>query len=921
MSVLLPKTDFPMKGNLNVAEPERLEFWQKNKIYEKMIARNKGEKKFVMPDGPPYANGSIHVGHVLNKVLKDIVIKYQNMAGKEAAFIPGWDCHGLPIELNVTKKLGIAKKNAETKGEEAKVLTDPEFRDLCRKEAMIWVDLQRTQFKRLGILADWENPYLTLNSAYEADEVRVLADIHDNGVFYRGKKPVYWCPALQTAYAAAEVEYKNVKSPSIFVKFDWPSGSEKWLPNNKDTVSFVIWTTTPWTLPANVAISLNPNFTYGFYQAKDGVYIIAEQLLESFQKTTGTELKLLKTALGKELELQKAKHPFIDRDSVIVLGEHVTAEAGTGCVHTAPGHGLDDYIVGLQYNLPILSPVDGAGRYSDEFPEMKGMKIWDANPLIIEKLKNSNHLVFVGEIEHSYPHNPRSKVPSIFRATPQWFIRIDDENFSVRKKALELVEGKIQFYPNWGKARLNSMIEHSPDWCVSRQRLWGVPVPVYYCEKCEEPLINSKVMRKLADKMEQSKQGIEAYHSTAPSEITDGHACEKCGNKNFKTGKDILDVWFDSGVCHTAVQKRHPSMTFPADLYLEGSDQHRGWFQTSLISSVAAYKETPFKSLVTHGFVMDAQGYKMSKSQGNVVDPEQIIKESGAEILRLWVAFEDYGQDLTIGKNMIGQLAETYRKFRNTIRFILGNLSDFDPAKDAVATEKLLPVDRWALSELQNLIVKCTAAYESYEFHKVYHALNQYFAVEMSALYLDFLKDRLYTRKADSHMRRSAQTVLYQIVKTFTGLMAPISPFLAEETYQYTPGKDQESIFITQFPKAEEALFHKELETDFRRLVEIRRDVTKILEVMRKNKQIGASLEAEVHITAEGKDYDLLKKYEATLKEIFIVSYVFIEKGAFKVEAKQSRGQKCTRCWNYDENLISNSNFPEHCPKCIEALT
>lgn len=913
-----------MKGNLSVAEPQRLEFWQQNKIYEKMVARNKGKTKFVMPDGPPYANGSIHVGHVLNKVLKDIVIKYRNMAGYEAAFIPGWDCHGLPIELNVTKKLGIAKKNAESKGEEAKVLTDSEFRDLCRKEAMTWVELQKTQFKRLGVMADWENPYLTLSPAYEADEVRVLANIFENGVFYRGKKPVYWCPVLQTAYAAAEVEYKNVKSPSIYVKFNWPQGSEKWLPLDKTStgpVSFVIWTTTPWTLPANVAISLNPKFTYGFYQANDGVYVIAEQLAETFQKVTGVQLKLLKTVLGKELENQKAQHPFIKRDSLIILGEHVTADAGTGAVHTAPGHGIDDYVVGLQYNLPILSPVDGTARYTDEFPEMKGMKIWDANPLIVENLKNSGHLVYQTEFEHSYPHNPRSKAPSIFRATPQWFIRMDDEKFSVRKTALQMVNEKIQFFPGWGKARLTGMIENSPDWCVSRQRLWGVPVPVYYCDKCDEPLINAEVMRTLADKMEKSGQGIEAYHSTAPDEITQGKSCEKCGHKHFKTGKDILDVWFDSGVCHTAVQKRHPSMTFPADLYLEGSDQHRGWFQTSLISSVAAYKETPFKSLVTHGFVMDAQGYKMSKSQGNVIDPEQIIKESGAEILRLWVAFEDYGQDLTIGKNMIGQLAETYRRFRNTIRFILGNLSDFDPVKDAVPTKELLPVDQWTLSELQNLIVKCTEAYDRYEFHKVYHALNQYFTVDMSALYLDILKDRLYTRKAESHMRRSAQTVLYQIVKAFTGMVAPISPFLADETYQYTPGKNAESIFLTDFPKENPSLRNLRLEEDFGRLVEIRREVTKILETMRKDKQIGASLEAEVHITADGKDYELLERYKDTLKELFIVSYVFFDKGSFKVMAQPSRGQKCTRCWNYDENLTSNPNLPEHCPKCVEALT
>jgi isoleucyl-tRNA synthetase len=584
MQVQLPKTDFPMKGNLSTTEPARIKAWQDGKVYEKILKKPAPKGKFTMPDGPPYANGNIHVGHVLNKVLKDIVIKYKNLAGYKAAFTPGWDCHGLPIELNVTKKLGPKRKD----------MSDAEIRKLCREEARSWVDKQRVQFQRLGILADWDKPYLTMDPAYEADEIRVLAKIFENGIFYRGEKPVYWDPALQTALAAAEVEYKDHKSLSIFVKF---KTDEKFsgLPSGKP-VSFLIWTTTPWTLPANYGIALNPEFTYGFFDTGSDVLILAEDLKESVEKETGLSLTLISTKKGSEFDRMKARHPFMERDSLVVLGDHVTLDAGSGAVHTAPGHGLEDYVVGLKYDLPVHSPVDEAGRFRDEVKLWPGEKIADANPKIVEHLRSIGALVAVKEITHSYPHSPRSKAPLIFRATPQWFVRMDDDKYPLRKKCLDAAEKDIGYVPKWGIQRLTAMLANTPDWCLSRQRIWGVPVPVYYCDKCKAPLVDSSVMNKLADKMESTGQGLEVYHSTPAREFTTGKKCA-CGNDSFVTGKDILDVWFDSGICHTAVQKRSADLEFPADIYLEGSDQHRGWFQTSLVSAMAAEGRTPFKAV------------------------------------------------------------------------------------------------------------------------------------------------------------------------------------------------------------------------------------------------------------------------------------------------------------------------------------
>lgn len=909
MQVQLPKTDFPMKGNLAQTEPARIANWQQHGLYQKIMTKPAPKGLFVLPDGPPYANGNIHVGHVLNKVLKDIVIKYKNMAGYRAAFIPGWDCHGLPIELNVTKRLGAKRKE----------MSDADIRKLCREEALSWVDKQRTQFQRLGVLADWENPYMTLQPEYEADEVRVLAKIFENGVFYRGNKPVYWDPALQTALAAAEIEYKQHKSPSIYVKFPLPEKFEG-VPDKK--ISVVIWTTTPWTLPANYGIAFNADFEYGFFELGDEIVVIAKDMQEAFEKDTGLSLKLITTKKGSAFENLKARHPFIARDSLIVLGDHVTLEAGTGAVHTAPGHGLEDYVVGLQYGLPVESPVDGAGRFTAEVPEWQGLSIWDANPKIIDHLRSIGALLFTREIEHQYAHSPRSKAPLIFRATPQWFIRMDDDQYPLRQKCLDAAEKEIAYVPKWGVQRLVGMLSNSPDWCVSRQRIWGVPVPVFYCEKCGTPLVDSEVMNRLADSMEKTGEGIEVYHKRPPGEFTEGKSCSSCKHDQFTIGKDILDVWFDSGVCHTAVQKRRPDMASPADIYLEGSDQHRGWFQTSLVSSIAAFGKPPFKTLLTHGFVNDAQGYKMSKSQGNTVDPAEIIKESGAEILRIWVSHEDYGQDLTISKEMITRISDTYRRFRNTIRFLLGNLNDFNPARDQVAFKDLTPLDRWALHQLNGLIEKCTQAYDAYEFYKVYHGLNNFFAHDLSATYLDILKDRLYTGKVDGVKRRGSQTVLFYIVQSLCGLMAPIASFLAEETYSYLPGERKESVFLTDFPRVVPEWKDDKLAADFAILLEARAIASKEMEELRRQKIIGASLDAKITVQAPESVLKVLEAYAPSLREFFIVSQILVKPGSeLTVEAAKADGVKCERCWHYDVKTGADARFPSFCPKCVEALT
>ena len=904
----LPVTDFPMKGNLPEKEPQMIARWQEKQIYHKILEKNRGKKIFTMPDGPPYANGDIHIGHTLNKCLKDFVVKYKNMSGRAATFVPGWDCHGLPIEQNVNKALGSKRREK----------SDSEIRTLCRAEAGQWMKKQEEQFKRLGIMADWKNPYLTMQPEYEAEIVRELARVLERGLLYLGTKPVYWCPTLQTALAEAEVEYHQHKSPSIYVRFPFRQGVEKFGKFAKP-VHIAIWTTTPWTLPANQGVAMGADIEYGFFEASDEFLLMAKDLAEAFSKETGIELKPpAKFFKGSEFERLQAEHPFYNRPSLIVLGEHVSLDA-TGVVHTAPGHGQDDYVVGLRYGLKVLSPVDAAGQYTDEVPEYKGMKIFDANPVIVDRLRNDGRLIAHKIIEHSYPHNWRSKTPLIFRATPQWFMAMDKPGHSIRQKALAEIE-KTQFVPEWGRNRLQSMVENRPDWVLSRQRIWGVPIAIFYCTSCQEPLASPEVMYRVADAMEK-EDGIEAYFRHDARDFTAGATCGKCGGKEFAHGKDILDVWFDSGACHAAVQARRQGMEVPADLYLEGSDQHRGWFQTSLLSSVASRGIAPYKALLTHGFVMDDKGRKMSKSLGNVVDPLKTCSSSGAEILRLWSAYEDYGQDLTCGPESMSRVTETYRRFRNTMRFMLGNISDFKPATDAVPFSKMTPLDQWALGRLHDLTEKVTAGYESYEFHKVYHALNHFFTVELSAGYLDMLKDRLYTWKKTGVERRSSQTVLYLLLDYLIRMMAPITSFLSEEVLTYMPGEKPESIFLLDFPKANSEWRNPQLQEEFAGLYEIRSDVSKSLEELRQSKVIGSGLDAQVTVTADGARHQLLKKYETLLPEFFIVSQVRLNMGNYGIESRKADGSKCERCWYHDPATGMNAKFPHTCPKCVKALS
>lgn len=907
-TVLLPKTEFPMRANLPQTEPLMIERWAHDQVFSKRRAKNSGRKKFVMPDGPPYANANIHMGTALNKILKDFVMKFHSMAGSNAVFVPGWDCHGLPIEQVVTKALGAARKDK----------TDKEIRALCRKEAEKWINTQRSQFIRLGVLADWQNPYLTMNAAYEAEEVRELARMMRKGVLYRGEKPVYWCPTLQTALAEAEVEYHNHKSPAIYVKFPVTSQGPWSQLNN---VSFVIWTTTPWTLPSNLGLALHPDFDYGVYRHEGEHLILALGRKEGFQADTGHALADPEvTFKGSAVEGVLARHPFYARDSRVVLGDHVTLDAGTGVVHTAPGHGQEDYQVGLKYNLGLLSPVDAAGKFTSDVPEYEGVYIFDANPRIVERLRDNGSLLGFKEIEHSYPHNWRSKTPLIFRATPQWFLRMDDPQHNVRELALKEID-KLKFVPAWGERRLRSMVERRPDWCLSRQRIWGVPIPAFYCKKCEHPVASPELFEKVADTME-SSGGIEGFwEKTLQEHLGKSHACEKCGHEEFQHSRDILDVWLDSGTCHAAVQRRHPDLDFPADIYLEGSDQHRGWFQSSLIASVATTGQAPYRGLVTHGFVNDMQGRKMSKSLGNYVDPLDVIKGSGAEIVRLWAAHEDYGQDLTCGPEAFVRLSETYRRFRNTFRFLLGNLSDFDPKQNRVRTDEMTPVDRWALGRLAQLLRDLRGAYEKYEFHRVYHLLNTFFTVDLSAVYLDVLKDRLYTGSASGLARRGSQTVFYELVRNLSVAMFPILSFLSEEVYGFLPGDRLESVYLEDFPEPRLDWTHEKTLTDFEVLLKMRSEVSKAMEEARNQKLIGATLEARISVQANGENARVLREYESWLPELWIVSQVqVLPDGEFKIEVARALGEKCVRCWNFSPRTNENSKYPGTCPKCWPAL-
>ncbi|WP_243372246.1 isoleucine--tRNA ligase [Geotalea sp. SG265] len=915
----LPVTNFPMKANLAQREPEILAAWEKNGLYKKMEEAGAGKPKYILHDGPPYANGHIHIGHALNKILKDIVLKSKRMSGFDAPYIPGWDCHGLPIELQVEKNLGSKKHE----------IGKPEMRRQCRDYARKFVDIQKAEFQRLGVLGEWDNPYLTMNYSYEGITAHELAKFAENGGLYKGKKPVHWCSSCGTALAEAEVEYADHKSPSIYVKFLLKDDVSDKLPALAGKKVYpVIWTTTPWTIPANLAIAMHPEFDYVALDTGADVLIVAEGLKDAFCKATGVNGTVIATFKAEVLEKKLCRHPFYDRDSIILLGDHVTLEAGTGCVHTAPGHGQEDYELGLREGLDIYNPVDNRGRFLETIPFFGGQYVFDANPNVLAKLEEVGALVGKGEISHSYPHCWRCKKPIIFRATEQWFISMQSND--LRRKALDAIN-TVSWIPKWGKERIYGMIENRPDWCVSRQRNWGVPITVFYCKACGEALADGKVMHHVADLFEKESSDI-WYEREAKELLPAGTVCPACGKSEFDKEMDILDVWFDSGVSHAAVLEHRDNLTSPADMYLEGSDQHRGWFHSSLLASVGTRGVAPYRSVLTHGFVVDGSGRKMSKSVGNVVAPEDVIKKYGAEVLRLWVAAQDYRDDLRISQEILTRLSEAYRRIRNTCRYILGNIADFDPKTDTVAYGDMPEIDRWALHQLELLKEKVLNAYENCEFHVLYHAVNGFCTVEMSAFYLDILKDRVYTSRQDSLERRSAQTAMYQILDALVKLTAPVLSFTADEVWRYMPAPAEESVHLSQFPPFKPENRDEALVERWETIIKVRAEVSKALEQARVQKVIGHSLDAAVALQAPAELGGLLAPYAADLKSIFIVSKAelienlegesFAAEGiaGLQIKVAAAPGKKCERCWCYDEEIGTDAEHPGICPKCLAAV-
>ncbi|QCX32555.1 isoleucine--tRNA ligase [Caloramator sp. E03] len=916
----LPKTDFAMRANLPQKEPGILKFWEENKIYEKTLEKNKGQKSFILHDGPPYANGDIHLGHTLNKVLKDIINKYKAIRGYYTPYVPGWDTHGLPIELQAIKKLGI-------KAHEVGPL---KFRKICKEYALDQVAKQKEQFKRLGVTGDWDNPYLTLEPKFEAKQIEVFGKMAEKGYIYKGLKPVYWCPSCETALAEAEIEYADETSNSIYVKFRVKDdkGLFKNLNVDLNNIYYVIWTTTTWTIPANLAICLGPDFEYVLAKFDNEVYIVAKELLDNLKKVAKLEgEEIIASFKGSELEGQVAKHPLYDRDSVIIVGEHVTLESGTGCVHTAPGHGEEDFIIGQKYNLEVLNPVDGRGRFTKEAGKYEGLTYKEGNKVIFEDLKNEGALLADEKITHSYPHCWRCKNPILFRATEQWFASVED----FKDEAINAIK-EVEWLPAWGEERISNMVAERADWCISRQRIWGVPIPIFYCKDCGKELITKQTISRVAEIF--SEKGSDAWYELSAEELLpEGTKCE-CGCSEFTKETDIMDVWFDSGSSHAGVLDTREELDWPSDMYLEGNDQYRGWFQSSLLTAVATRGKAPYKIVITHGMVVDGEGKKMSKSLGNGIDPMDVINEFGADILRLWVSSADYKNDVRISKDILKQLSEVYRKIRNTARYIMGNLYDFNPDTDMIDYLEMNELDKWALLKLQHLIKEVTEAYDRYEFHIMYHAIHNFCVVDMSNFYLDIIKDRLYTFKADSKERRAAQTVMYTILKALVKMISPILSFTAEEIWSSMPhdSKDKyESVFLSDWPEVLEKYVDKELENRWDNILDIRTEVSKALEIARANKVIGHSLNAKVDIYAEGETYEFLKEVGNYLETVFIVSKVELHKGVnnlpegtylseqnkdLAVFVSQAPGQKCERCWTYSETVGQNPEHPTICAKC-----
>ncbi len=912
----LPQTDFPMKGNLAKREPEFSKKWDDFDLYHKLLVKRKGRPFYILHDGPPYANGNIHMGHVLNKVLKDIVVRYKFFKNYYAPFVPGWDCHGMPIEHKVLEELGINKDK----------LAKIEIRKKCYEYAMHYVDVQKKQFKRLGIIGEWEKPYLTLNKEYEIKMLEIFWEIYKKGLIYKGLKPVYWCPKCETALADAEVEYKDHETPSIYVKFkikDFSKSKVK-LPDN---TFIIIWTTTPWTLPANVAIAVHPDFEYVLLDAKGEKLIIAKDLLENFLKETGLNyLQIENEFSGKNLENIICEHPFIKRDSVVILANYVTKDTGTGCVHIAPGHGLEDYVVGLQYKLPVLNPVDNKGRFTEEFSALKGVFVFDANQEIIKILKENDSLIFTSNIQHSYPHCWRCKKPIIFRATNQWFISMEKNNF--RQKVIQEIKN-VKWLNEWGLDRITKMVETRPDWCISRQRSWGVPIFVFYCNNCGKTIVNENTINLIRKLLE--KEGSDGWYKYSTKEILLDYKCPFCGSDNLEKESDIFDVWYDSGASSFAVLENYQELSWPADLYLEGSDQYRGWFQSSLLTSVAFKEKAPYKSVISTGWVVDGQGRAMHKSLGNVIDPLTLIEKSGADILRLWVASEDFKNDLPVSDEIMSRITDSYRRIRNTFRYILGNIFDFDK-KEIVSYDKLTKLDKFALHKLEILVSDIEKYYENFEFYKVYREYTKFCSSFLSSFYFDIIKDRLYTYNKNSLSRKAAQTVLYKMLFKLAKIIAPILVYTADEVWQFIPEKlkDEPFIHLTLWDFEKEKLLSEDELNDWDIILKLREVVLKKIEEKRNEKIIAHPYESEVYIYYTSDELEkVINKIKDELETIFIVSKIKyfpdnIQKAPwdFKLEVKveKSNEKKCERCWRYQESVGKNSEYPELCERCIGNL-
>jgi len=913
----LPKTGFKMKANLPQREPEILKSWEQMDIYRLLRKKSEGLPKYILHDGPPYANGNVHLGTGLNKILKDIVVKYKSMWGFDAPFVPGWDCHGMPIEYNVVRSFNEKKKE----------VTQAVLRSECRRYAEKFVKVQRKQFKRLGVFGDWERPYLTMSREYEAKIVEIFGELVEQGYIYQGLKPVHWCAGCRTALANAEVEYDEHTSPSIYVKFPLKEEPDKFL---------LVWTTTPWTLFGNVSVAVRPDYRYAVVKNGDETLILAEKLVEDVMSKKGcSDYQKIGSISGKKQERKVYVHPLLEREGRVTLADFVTGETGTGCVHIAPGHGQEDYLLGLKYKLPVLSPVDDKGVFTSEAGRFAGQNVFDANKGIIEELDGKGYLLHTESILHSYPHCWRCKKPLIFRATKQWFMSLEVND--LRERITGAIPG-VRWLPSWGEDKFRNTVAQSPDWCISRQRAWGVPIPAFYCNSCGEVLLSKELIGRFKEIV--LKKGVEVWFEEGiEKRLLEGARCGKCGESDFRKETSILDVWVDSGMSCLAVLEPREELSFPADLYLEAVDQHRGWFQISLIVGMATRNASPYKAVLTHGLILDEQGKKMSKLLGNVVSPDEIVGKFGSDILRFWFASSDYSGNIRFSHDSLESIIEAYRKVRNTYKFILGNLYDFDSRQDVVEYPDLFPVDRWALLELQKLIKAVTASYDRFEFHRVFHLVYNFCTIALSSFYLDILKDRLYTFPASSLRRRSAQTVLFEIGVALNRILAPVLTYTAEEVWSYLrTDEDAESVHLCSWPEVREDCINEELEAEWQSLFGLRTAVLKEIEKKREEGLVGSSLEAGVNLYYSGSGDETLKKYKDELAAIFVTSQVNLsglEAGDYqkkkcadyklnatelKIEIKKAEGNKCSRCWNYSLTVGENKKHPELCRRCVEAI-